>query len=155
MVFGEHWALVRSDVAAPGIDQRRRSFLHDVIDGERHAGVQHVHEDVDLLDVDPLPRDGGGDVGLVLMVGEIRSIFQPLAESPESSIAIWAASVERRAEVGIETRIIGEYADLDVLVLPRRRSRRMPARCRERERKFSASYFSLNFACSNADQTPR
>ena len=41
----------------------------DVVDRERDAGVRHVDDDVDLLDVDPLPRDVGADVGLVLVIG--------------------------------------------------------------------------------------
>jgi len=61
---------------------------------EGNTGVQHVHEDVDLLDIDPLTRDGGGNVRLVLMVGGNQIDLPALAESPESSIAIWAARVE-------------------------------------------------------------
>jgi hypothetical protein len=56
--------------------------------------------------------------GLFWWSAEITSIFQPLAASPESSTAIWAARVEPgAAEVGVETGIIGQHADLDVLVL--------------------------------------
>ena len=52
-----------------GIDHDGVLFLHQIVDRQRNAGVQHIHEDIDLLDVDPLTRDGGGDVGLVLVVG--------------------------------------------------------------------------------------
>jgi hypothetical protein len=50
------------------IDQDRVLLPHEVVDRERNAGVQDVHEDVYLLDVDPLARDVDSDVGLVLVV---------------------------------------------------------------------------------------
>ena len=32
-------------------------FLDDIVDRERDAGIRHVDDDVDLVDVEPLPRD--------------------------------------------------------------------------------------------------
>jgi hypothetical protein len=43
--------------------------LDERVDGERDAGVRHVDDDVDLVDVDPLTRDVRADVRLVLVVG--------------------------------------------------------------------------------------
>ena len=45
---------------------RARHFAH----GEPHGRIGKVEDDVDGVALDPLPRDVGADVGLVLVVGE-------------------------------------------------------------------------------------
>ena len=60
---------VRSDVAAPETRQHLVLLARQLADRERHAGGRHVDDDVDVVDVEPLPRDVGADVRLVLMIG--------------------------------------------------------------------------------------
>ena len=101
-----------------GIDHDGVLFLHDVVDRQPDAGVQHVHEDVDLLDVDPLPRDGGADVGLVLVIGRDQVDLPALGRHP--GILDSHLGGNRRAgaaKVGVKSGLIGQHADLDVLVL--------------------------------------
>ena len=93
-------------------------FLDDVVDGERHAGIRHVDDDVDLVDVEPLPRDRGADIRLVLVIA--RDDVDLPALRGEAGIFNGHLRGERRAgpaEVGIETGLIGQRADLDGLVL--------------------------------------
>ena len=44
-------------------------LLGDARDGQRHAGVRHLDDRVHAVAVEPLPRHGGADVGLVQVVG--------------------------------------------------------------------------------------
>ena len=69
MVFGEHFGPVRSELAAPETEEDLVLFLRDLVDRQRDAGIRHVDDDVDLVDVEPLPRDVGADIRLVLMIG--------------------------------------------------------------------------------------
>ncbi len=101
-----------------GIDHDSVLLFHEIVDRKRNAGVQHVHEDVDLLDVDPLARDVGGDVRLVLMVGGNHIDLPALGRKA----GILDRHLGRQggtcaAEVGVKPRIIAQYADLDGLVL--------------------------------------
>ena len=36
---------------------------------ERHAGIRYIHDHIDVVDVEPLTRDAGADIGLVQPVG--------------------------------------------------------------------------------------
>ena len=49
----------------------------DLVDGKRHAGIRHVDDHVDMIDVVPLPRDIGADIRLVLMSALTISTFMP------------------------------------------------------------------------------
>ncbi len=113
-----------------GIDHDDVLFLHQIVDGQRNAGVQHVHEDIDLLDVDPLASGGGADVGLVLVVGR-HDVDLP-------ALGCKAGILDRHlggkrgacaAEVGVKSGIVGKHADLDGLVL-----RHGATACGKRER---------------------
>ena len=98
-------------------------LLDDVVDGKRDAGIGHVDDDVDLVDVEPLPRDRGADVGLVLMIA--RDDVDLPALGGEAGILDRHLGRQRRAgtaEIGIEAGLIGERADLDGLVLRERRT---------------------------------
>ena len=44
-------------------DQEHFIFLaHHLVDRQRHAGIGHVEDGIDMIDVEPLPRDVGADV---------------------------------------------------------------------------------------------
>jgi hypothetical protein len=42
----------------------------DATDCQRHRRVRHIENHVDALTLEPLARDVGADVGLVLVIGE-------------------------------------------------------------------------------------
>ena len=143
-----------------GIDVDAVLFLDDVVDGERHAGVRHVDDDVDLVDIEPLPRDVGADIGLVLVIAG-DDVDLP-ALGGQAGILDRHLRGQRRAgpaEIGIETGLVGQRADLDGLVLRKRetRRRRAPAPCRATAPK--SVFFMLVFLCfdcsSRRSQTPR
>ena len=59
-------------------DEGLALVARDLADGEGHAGVRHVHDQVHLVHVVPLASDRGPHVGLVLMVGEDDFHFHAL-----------------------------------------------------------------------------
>ena len=75
-----------------GDEERLALVLGDLVDGQRHAGVRHVDDDVDLVDVVPLAGDVRADVGLVLVVGRdeldlVAALFDARSPRPPSSRA--------------------------------------------------------------------
>jgi len=92
-------------------------LLHDVVDRERDAGIRHVDDRIDLVDVEPLPGDGGANVGLVLVIAG-DEIDGP-ALGLEAGVLDRHLRRQRRTgtcEVGIKAGLIGQRADLDRLV---------------------------------------
>ena len=125
MVLGEHFGPVRSELAAPETEENLVLLARDLVDRERDAGIRHVDDDVDVVDVEPLPRDVGADVGLVLVVGAddldlhaVRGRIEILDRHFGGGDRTGAA------DVGIKARHVGEHADLDGLHLARARPRR-------------------------------
>ncbi len=92
--------------------------LVEVADRQRHAGIRHVDDDVDLVHVVPLASDvGRRHPACSDDRRKSTSMFQPFFVRPESSTAICAASVEPGPPTSAyKTRLIAERADLDVLV---------------------------------------
>ena len=90
----------------------------DLVDRERHRGGRHVDDDVDAVLVIPLARDGGADVGLVLVVGRDDLDLQALVGRLE--ILDRHARGDHRAlagDVGIEAGAVVHHADLEVDLL--------------------------------------
>ena len=85
---------------------------------------------VDLADLEPFPRDGRADIGLVLMVG--IDDLDRLAEHGAAEILHRHACGHHRAgtaQIGIEARLIVEHADLhDIIGNLRPHTRRSQAR---------------------------
>jgi hypothetical protein len=101
--LGEHCALV---------------FPDDVVDGKPDAGVGHVDDDVDLVDVEPLPRDRGANVRLVLVIAGNDVDLPALGQ--KAGILDRHLSGQRRAgaaEIGVKPGLIGERTDFHGLVL--------------------------------------
>ena len=87
--------------------------LGDVDRGERGRGSRDVHQRVDLLRVEPFPRDRRGDVRLVLMVG--KNHLDRLAEDFSAEIFRRHPGRGHRADagdVGVEARHVLDHADL-------------------------------------------
>ena len=116
-MFGEHCAPVRSDDAEPEFKLTTFFSLARLAIARPTPELGEIDEHVDLLDVDPLLADIGADVGLVLVIAAITSIFQPLASSPESSIAILRGDGRAgAADIGVKAGLVAETSDLDDLV---------------------------------------
>ena len=59
---------VRSEVAAPEIEEHAVLLLDDRRHRQGDAGIRHVDDHVDLVFVEPFARDAGPDVRLVLVI---------------------------------------------------------------------------------------
>ena len=114
MVFGVHFAPVRSEVAPPR-DQEHLVFVaHDLVDRERDRGGRYVNDYVDLAGVDPLAHDVRPDVRLVLMVGADDLNLHALGGGAE--ILNCHARRDQRApaaQVGIGARHVVQDPDPD------------------------------------------
>ena len=95
-----------------------RFFGGELLDRERHRGIVEADGHVDLVGIEPLARDRGADIGLVLMVGEHD--LDRLAKHRAAGILDRHARGNDRAgtaEIGIEARLIVEenpYSDFVV-----------------------------------------
>ena len=76
------------------VEQHRILLFDEVADGERDAGIRRVGDDIDLLVVDPLPREVDADVRLVLVIAAQHVDLPALGDRPESSTAILIAATE-------------------------------------------------------------
>jgi hypothetical protein len=88
--------------------------LGDVDRGKRGRGGRDVHQRIDVLGVEPFPRDRRGDVRFVLMVGVDH--FDRLAEHFPAEILGRHPGRGHRADAGdvrIEARHVLDHADLD------------------------------------------
>ena len=93
-------------------------FLDDVVDRQRHAGIRHIDDDIDLVDVEPLPRDVGADVRLVLVIAGDHVDLPALGE--KAGIFHRHLRGQRRAgtaDIRIQPGLVAERTDLDDLVL--------------------------------------
>ena len=101
-----------------GDQERLALVLGDLVDGERHARVRHVDDDVDLVDVVPLARDRRSRCPACSGGRRRRtSTLMPRFSMPESSIAISRRRDGAGAgKVGVEARHVGQHADLDGVV---------------------------------------
>ena len=88
-------------------------ILRQALHGEAHGRVGEVGDDVHAVLGEPLPRLGGADVRLVLVIGEDQ--LDLLAEDRAAELLDGHPRGLRRAgagEVGIEARLIVQNADL-------------------------------------------
>ena len=91
--------------------------LDDVVDHERHRRRRHVDDDVDLLVVGPAVGDAGADVRLVLVVAGNDLDLEALARGDEIGDRLACGKDRSRpGRRGVETRQIGQHADLDRIV---------------------------------------
>jgi hypothetical protein len=89
-------------------------FCLDLAHRERHAGVGNVDDHVDLVDVEPLARDRGADVRLVLMIAADELDLHAFGGGIEIlDRELRGGNRAGTAEVGIEARHVAEHADLD------------------------------------------
>ena len=96
----------------PGGDRDLLLLLGQALDRQSHGGGGQLHDRVDAVAVVPLPRDGRGDVGLVLVVGR---------EDLDRDAVDLAAHILHRhlrgldgalaAELRIEAGLVVEHAD--------------------------------------------
>ena len=90
---------------------------HDFVHCERHRGGRHVDDHVDLIDVNPGPRDVRADVRLVLMVG--ADDFDLHAFGGRAKILDRHPCCDDRAlpaQIGIGPGHVVHHADLDCSV---------------------------------------
>ena len=98
-------------------EERLALVLGDLVDGERDAGIRHVDDHVDLVDVVPLARDGRADVRLVLVVGrDDLDLVAALLDAGVLDGHLRRGDRARAGEVGVEARHVGQHADLDHVV---------------------------------------
>src|SRR5579871_4179429 len=112
---------------------------------ERDRRIGQVHDDVDILRIEPLPRDRRPDVGLVLMISRddfdryaqrLREVIDSELSSDDGAYALI---------VGVDARHVVEDADLE-------RPRRLRANnaWRQRQRRASDQDFSSIWPYSGA-----
>lgn len=128
MVYGVHSSLVRRGRAGADADEDalllRRHLAHRQRGGRVGAAQQHV----DALLVHPLAGLGGGDVGLVLVIG--RDQFDRLAEHLVARVLdrhLDRLDAALPIDVGIQAREVGDVADLHLVA----RDLGVRAECRE------------------------
>jgi len=100
------------------VEQDGVLFLHHVADGKRHAGIRRIGDRIDLLFVDPLPRDIHADVRLVLVIAADHVDLPAL----RGQTGILHRHLDGHhcvgtTDVGIKARHVAQYADLDDLVV--------------------------------------
>ena len=115
-VHGVGRAGLAREVGGGGARHQKRLALvaGDLVDGQGHARVGHVHDHVHLVGVVPLASDLGAHVGLVLVVGGDDLDLQALLGGLE--VLDGHAGGDHRAlpgEIGVEARLVVEHADLD------------------------------------------
>jgi hypothetical protein len=91
-------------------------FLREFLDRERHRGRRQFGNHVDVLDLVPAPRDGGGEIRLVLVVG--GDDVDRLAEHTAAEILDrHLGGFERilAAVIGVDPGLVVQNADLDAL----------------------------------------
>jgi hypothetical protein len=100
-----------------------------VVHGERHGGIRHIYDHVDVIDVVPLARNAGADIRLVLVVGADEIDLHAVGGRIEVVDRQFGGRDRARTGiVRIEARHVGEYADLD-------RNRILRVRCRRHQRR--------------------
>ena len=90
----------------------------DMADRQRHAGVRHVDDHVDLVDVVPLVGDLRTDVRLVLVIAADHLDFHVgmvLGEVGDRHLG--GRDRARSADIGVEARHVAQHADLHVHLL--------------------------------------
>jgi hypothetical protein len=112
------------------------------VNGERDRRRRQLGDHVDAFDLIPTPRDAGGKIGLVLMIG--GDDLDLLAEHVAAKIlnrhlgrfeGIFAAVIR------VDARLIVEDADLDTLC--RRRNGKQKTACRHGSRQQSRFHICL------------
>ena len=100
------------------IEQHRVLLLDEIIHRECHAGIRGIGDRIDLVVVDPGPRDVDADVGLVLVIAAHDVDLPALLE--QAGILDRHLDRDHRigaADVGVKARHVVQHADLDGLVL--------------------------------------
>ena len=107
---------------AAGVDVGLVLFLGDGGDRERHGGTAAFHDDVNAVAVVPLARDGGADIGLVLMVGlDDFDIEAFIGHAEIRHRLAHAVHRDRADDVLIRPGQIGQHADFQAGALLRPR----------------------------------
>jgi len=112
------------------------------VNGERHRGCRQLGDHVDAFDLIPAPRDGCGQVRLVLMVGGDH--LDLLAEHAAAKILHrHLGGLERpfAAVIGIDAGLIVQNSDLDTLC--RCRSGKQSNACRKGSRQQTQLHICL------------
>jgi hypothetical protein len=95
-------------------DHHLVAVAHDLVDGERDAGIRQVDDHADALGVEPAPGDLRPDVGLVLMVAGDH--LDRLSGGAAAEILHRHLGGEQRSRplvVRIDARHVVEHADLE------------------------------------------
>jgi hypothetical protein len=111
---------------------------------QRHRGIGHVDDGIDLVDVEPLPGDRGAEIGLMLVVGS--DDLDLLAKHGGAEFLHRELRRDHRAlaaDIGGDAGHIGEHTDLDDIVADlgqRRQSgeRHQGAACKKRPHEHSS-----------------
>ena len=95
---------------------RARHLAH----GEPHGRIGNVEDDVDAVVLDPLPRDVGADVGLVLVVGE-DDFDRPAQHLAAVILDRHARGVDRAhaGQIRVQSRLVVEDTELHRLLRDR------------------------------------
>ena len=95
---------------------RARHLAH----GEPHGRIGNVEDEVDALVLDPLPRDVGADVGLVLVVGE-DDFDRPAQHLAAVILDRHARGVDRAhaGQIRVQSRLVVEDTELHRLLRDR------------------------------------
>lgn len=72
-------------------DKELLAVVGYLLNRQAHRRDRNVDDQIDFVDIVPLPRDAGGDIGLDLVVGGNDGIGLPKTLPPKSSAAICAA----------------------------------------------------------------
>lgn len=98
-------------------------FTGDVADRQGNRGPGHVRDDIDVLLVDPVPRDDAADIRLVLMIGRQNLDVDALRGSAEILDRHLRGHDRAYArQIGIDPRLIVQDADLDVHIFRQARA---------------------------------
>ena len=110
-----------------GVDVDLVHLLADAGHRQRDGAVRHVDDHVDLVAVDPLPRQAGTDVRLVLVVAgdDLHRDVAPRGLAVGNP-QLYACDGDGSAQVAIDARLVAQNADLDPggLRTPRRQRHR-------------------------------
>ncbi len=100
--------------AGAGIQHHLVLLAAHGVDREPDRGCRHIDDGIDAVLIEPLPRDRGADVGLVLVVGGDDLDVEALAGDAEIHQRLPRTDHARRsAIVAVLSRLVVEHADAD------------------------------------------
>ena len=114
-MFGEHFTPVRSEAAAPEVDEDLVLLPGEFADGKSHARIRYVDNDVDALLIEPVASGVDRDVGLILVVRRNDIHLHALFRRFEVFDRQFGGNDKSfTGRVGIDARPIIQYTDLDL-----------------------------------------